>query len=59
MIMNNKDINIIKELLNEIIVSAYQDEVKLKDLDKSIDPSSHGRTVHLVKTLIEYINEKE
>jgi hypothetical protein len=57
--MNNKDINTIKELLNEIIVSAYQDEVKLKELDKSIDPSSYGRTVHLVKTLIEYINEKE
>jgi hypothetical protein len=55
--MMNKQI--IQELANEILVSAIADEQKLKELDESIDPSSYGRTIHLAKTLIEYINEKE
>jgi len=54
--MNKK---IIQELASEILVSAIADEQKLKELDESIDPSSYGRTIHLAKTLIEYINEKE
>lgn len=55
--MMNKQI--IQELANEILVSAIADEQKLKELDESIDPSSYGRTIHLAKTLLEYINEKE
>jgi hypothetical protein len=55
--MMNKQI--IQELASEILVSAIADEQKLKELDESIDPSSYGRTIHLAKTLIEYINEKE
>jgi hypothetical protein len=55
--MMNKQI--IQELANEILVSAIADEQQLKELDESIDPSSYGRTIHLAKTLIEYINETE
>jgi hypothetical protein len=54
--MNKK---IIQELLSEILISAMADEQQLKELDESIDPSSYGRTIHLAKTLIEYINETE
>lgn len=54
--MNKK---IIKELLDEILISAIADDHQLKKLDESIDPSSYGRTIHLAKTLIEYINETE
>lgn len=54
--MNKK---IIQELLNEILISAIADDHQLKKLDESIDPNSYGKTIHLAKTLIEYINETE
>jgi hypothetical protein len=50
---------IIKELLDEILASAIADDKKMQELDESINPASHSRTVHLTKTLIDYINEKE
>ena len=53
--MKNK---IIEEIALEILISAMADDKKLKDLDKSIDPASYSRTIHLAKTLIEYLNEE-
>ena len=55
-IMKNE---IIKQLLDEILVSAIADDKKMQELDESINPASYSRTVHLTKTLIDYINEKE
>lgn len=52
-------IEIIKEMLEEILLSALVDDKRMKKLDESIDPASHSRVIHLTKTLIEYINENE
>lgn len=56
--MNNKKLESIKEIVDEIVNSAYFDDQKLKELDKSIDPSSHSRTVYLALALKELIYEK-
>lgn len=56
--MNNKDLESIKEIIEEIVNSARFDDQKLKDLDKSIDPSSYSRTVHLTLILKELIYGK-
>lgn len=45
----------IKEFVDEILVSAMADDLKLKELDKSIDPQTYSRTVHLAHTLKEYL----
>jgi len=56
--MNNKNLETIKELIEEIVTSANFDDSKLKDLDKSIDPNSYSRTVHLALALKELIYGK-
>lgn len=56
--MNNK-IELAKEILDELIKSAYFDDQKLKELDKSIDPNSHSRTIHLSLSLKELLYEKD
>lgn len=56
--MNDKNLETIKELVEEIASSARLDDLKLKDLDKSIDPNSYSRTVYLTLVLKELIYGK-
>jgi len=56
--MNNK-IELAKEILDELIKSAYFDDQKLKELDKSINPNSYSRTIHLSLSLKELLYEKD
>jgi hypothetical protein len=56
--MNNKNLESVKEILQEILISAHADDQKLKSLDKSIDPSSHSRTIYLALMLKELIYEE-
>ena len=51
---NKADLN---ELINELIRSTFQDDLRLKELDKSIDPASISYSTHLAKTIKEFINE--
>ena len=52
--MNKETLN---ELLKELLATVTRDDEKMKDLDKSIDPSSHSQAVHLTKTILEYVNQ--
>lgn len=54
MIMNKETLN---ELLKELLLVVLQDDEKMKELDKSINPNSHSQAVHLTKTIIEYVNQ--
>ena len=54
MIMNKETLN---ELLKELLLAVLQDDEKMKELDKSINPNSHSQAVHLTKTIIEYVNQ--
>lgn len=56
------DLNTLKvanELLDELIQSTVRDDKKLKDLDKSIDPSSISYSTHLALTLKDFLNAKD
>ena len=48
---------VLNELINELIRSTFQDDLRLKELDKSIDPASISYSTHLAKTIKEFINE--
>lgn len=54
MIMNKETLN---ELLKELLLAVLQDDEKMKELDKSINPNSHSQAVHLTKTILEYVNQ--
>lgn len=54
MIMNKETLN---ELLKELLLVVLQDDEKMKELDKSINPNSHSQAVHLTKTILEYVNQ--
>lgn len=56
--MENK-INKARELVEELLVSALYDDSKLKELDETIDPKSHSRTVYLAHTLKEFLYENK
>jgi len=47
---------VLNELIDELITSTTKDDLKLKELDKSIDPSSISYSQHLAKVLKEFIN---
>ncbi len=49
----------VKELVEELIVSALYDDSKLKELDNSIDPQSHSRTVYLAHAIKEFLYGEE
>ena len=53
-IMNKETLN---ELLKELLLAVLQDDEKMKELDKSINPNSHSQAVHLTKTILEYVNQ--
>lgn len=53
--MNKETLN---ELLTELLQTVVNDDHKLKQLDKSIDPSSYSQAIHLTKTIIEYVNQQ-
>lgn len=56
------DLNTLKvanELLDELIQSTVRDDKKLKDFDKSIDPSSISYSTHLALTLKDFLNAKD
>jgi len=57
--MNKNEANkrVLNELIDELIRSTIQDDLKLKELDKSIDPVSISYSTHLAKTIKEFINE--
>ena len=57
--MNKNEPNnrVLNELVDELIRSTIQDDLKLKELDKSIDPASISYSTHLAKTIKEFINE--
>lgn len=50
------DLNKIKEFVDEILKSASEEDSKLKELDKSVDVKTFSRTIHLARTLKEYLN---
>jgi len=54
--MKNKET--LNELLTELLKTVINDDKTLKDLDKSINPNSYSQAVHLTKTIIEYVNQK-
>ena len=58
-IMNKNEPNkaVLNELINELIRSTFQDDLRLKELDKSIDPASISYSTHLAKIIKEFINE--
>lgn len=58
-IMNKNEPNkrVLNELVDELIRATIQDDLKLKELDKSIDPASISYATHLAKTIKEFINE--
>lgn len=49
----------IKELVEELLISALKDDSDLKSLDKSIDPQSYSRTVYLAHALREFCYGEE
>jgi hypothetical protein len=51
------DLNKIKEFVDEILKSASEEDLRLKKLDKSVDIKTFSRTIHLARTLKEYLNE--
>jgi hypothetical protein len=53
--MNKETLN---ELLTELLQTVVNDDYRLKQLDKSIDPSSYSQAIHLTKTIIEYVNQQ-
>ncbi len=53
--MNKETLN---ELLTELLQTVVNDDCRLKQLDKSIDPSSYSQAIHLTKTIIEYVNQQ-
>lgn len=57
--MNKNEPNkrVLNELVDELIRATIQDDLKLKELDKSIDPASISYATHLAKTIKEFINE--
>jgi len=57
--MNKNEPNktVLNELINELIKSTIQDDLKLKELDDFIDPTSISYSTHLAKTIKEFINE--
>lgn len=52
-------LEMIAELIDCLLIEAIQTDLKLKQLDKSIDPNSYSATVHLAKTIKEILNETE
>lgn len=54
--MKNKET--LNELLTELLKTVINDDKILKDLDESINPNSYSQAVHLTKTIIEYVNQK-
>ena len=54
--MKNKET--LNELLTELLKTVINDDKTLKDLDESINPNSYSQAVHLTKTIIEYVNQK-
>jgi|APGre2960657404_1045060.scaffolds.fasta_scaffold36774_4 hypothetical protein len=57
--MNKNEPNkaVLNELIDELIRATVQDDLKLKELDNSIDPASISYSTHLAKTIKEFINE--
>lgn len=57
--MNKNEPNkkVLNELIDELIRSTIQDDSKLKEFDKSIDPASISYSTHLAKTIKDFINE--
>ncbi len=57
--MNKNEPNktVLNELIDELIRTTVQDDLNLKSLDKSIDPDSVSYSVHLAKTIKEFISE--
>ena len=57
--MNKNEANkrVLNELIDELIRSTIQDDLNLKLLDKSIDADSVSYSVHLAKTIKEFISE--
>jgi hypothetical protein len=53
-----KKTNLIKELVDELLIAAIVQDKEIKELDESIDPASYGQVVHLVLTLKELLNDK-
>jgi hypothetical protein len=51
-----KNLDKIREFVDEILVSALSEDKKLKELDKTIDPKTYSRTIHLAHTLKEYLH---
>lgn len=51
-----KTLSVANEILDELISATFNDDKKLKDLDKSIDPSSISYSTHLATTLKEFLN---
>lgn len=49
---------VLNDLLTELLRTVIKDDQTLKDLDKSINPYSYSKAIHLTKTIIEYVNEK-
>jgi hypothetical protein len=49
-------LKVANEILNELIAATVADDNKLKDFDKSIDPSSISYSTHLALTLKEFLN---
>lgn len=49
---------VLNELINELINSTIQEDKKLKELDKSIDPTSISYSTHLAQTIKDFINEQ-
>lgn len=57
--MNKNEPNnrVLNELVDELIRATIQDDLKLKELDKSIDPATISYSTHLAKTIKDFINE--
>jgi len=49
---------ILNELLDKLISSTLQDDAKIKDINKSINPNSISESVHLSLTIKQFINEE-
>lgn len=57
--IDSNTLKVANELLNELIQSTIRDDKKLKDFDKSIDPSSISYSTHLALTLKDFLNAKD
>lgn len=57
--INPNTLKVVNEILNELIAATVNDDKKLKDLDKSIDPSSISYATHLALTLKEFLNNED